>query len=111
MELESDLVNPRMAEPSSALVPCFRCHHVGGPNLLFHLARRTFWQAGEAQRRRWTIPVDLDGSQRRLLYRRQTEIPGGRARASSLVSLGSTDDLAEWNGADVPGLLFQLRAG
>ena len=41
----------------------------------------------------------MDGSQRRLLHRRQTEIPEGRARAGPLVPLGSVDDLAERNGA------------
>ena len=54
-------------------------------------------------------PALVDGAQRRLLYRRKTEVPGGRPRAGPLVSLGSGDDLAERNGADVPSLLLRRR--
>src|ERR1022692_1643504 len=42
-----------------------------------------------------------------VLHSRQTEIPEGRARAGSLVPLGSIDDLVERSRAAFPRLLFQ----
>src|SRR6202050_1720602 len=86
--LPSDFVNPRMVEPAGALVSCFCGHHVGRPNLLFHLARRSIYQAREVHSRGGHIAIDMDGPQRWLLYRRQTAVPTGGAGSSSMVPLG-----------------------
>ena len=67
-------------------------------------------QFGKLEKRReGSARGALDGPQRRFLHRRKTKIAAGRARAGALVPLGSSDDMAERNGADVPGLLLQRR--
>src|SRR5579863_1653127 len=98
-----------MAESAGALVPRFRGNHVGGPNLLFHLARWTIWQARKASLGGGHNPGAMDGPQRRLLHGQSTEIAWSRARASPLVSLGSIDDVAEWNAIAGACVLLQFR--
>src|SRR5271165_5856285 len=99
-----------MAEPAGALVSCFCSHHVGRPNLLLHLAGRPIYQAREECSNGRHRPVDMDGPQWRLLHCRQTAVLKGGAGPSSMVSLGSVNDLAERDGAACSRLLFQQWA-
>src|ERR1700674_4596445 len=98
-----------MAQPSGALVPRVCGNHVDRPNVLLHLAGWAVRQAPEEGYRRWHNSIGVDGPQRRILCCRKTERPKGWSRASSLVPMGSGDDMAERSGAAVSRLLFQQR--
>src|SRR5579863_2495531 len=97
-----------MPQPDRSLVPRVRRDHVGGADLLLHLARRPIRKAGKGFWQR-SACSNLDGPQRRFLHRREEEFAQRWTRAGALVSLGGVDDLAERDGAAFPGLLFEQR--
>src|SRR5947208_9679998 len=95
-----------MAEPQRAVVSRFRWCHVGGTNVLLHVARRPVWKARkESGRERYGFG-SVDRAQRRLLHRRETKVAGRDAAAGPLVSLGSVDDVAGWGGSPLPCILL-----
>src|SRR5947207_12645926 len=94
-----------MAERQRAVVSRFRWCHVGGTDVLLHVARRPVWKARkESGRERYGFG-SVDGAQRRLLHRRETKVAGRDAAAGPLVSLGSVDDVAGWGGSPRPCIL------
>src|SRR5216684_7185422 len=104
-----DLFTPGMDPPRGAVVPCFCGNYVGRPNLLLHLAGRPIRKTREGSRCGKNTSGGVDGSQRRVLQSRETEIPRGPARVGPLVSLGSFNDVGQRNGAACPRLLLHRR--
>src|ERR1051326_9559775 len=89
-----------MDKPPAPMGPCFRRYSMGGNHFLLHLAGRQVRRTRRAEserlrRQRATTKACLDGPQRRLLCRRETEATKRAARETALVPLGSGLDLAD----------------
>src|SRR6185369_7167641 len=97
-----------MAQLTRALVPRFRRNPLGGPNVLLHLVGRASWKARGKNLPRIN-PDTVDGSQRWLFHRGETENSRSWTRATSLVPLGGGQHLAQRYASSRPCLLLEQR--